>query len=42
MLSSNVTLRQKGDWLQVAIALANSAPIGWPMARLKQTYSADL
>ena len=21
---------QKGDWLQVAVAFANSAPIGWP------------
>jgi predicted HTH transcriptional regulator len=21
---------QKGDWLQAAVAFANSAPIGWP------------
>ena len=25
-------LRQKGDWLQVAVSFANSAPIGWPAA----------
>lgn len=23
-------LKQKGEWLQVAVAFANSAPVGWP------------